>query len=131
MATPDLRILHFNDVYHIEPRSAYSLHAVTLIPSERDPVGGAARFVTVINEYRNKSRYAGQPDLLILFSGDAFNPSIESTITKVQWHVHITCVNDRANIWCRYYATQSRSMPPASEIMVCNCALWNVSINML
>jgi 5'-nucleotidase len=84
MAIPDLRILHFNDVYHIEPRSAYSFNTVTLIPSERDPVGGAARFVTVINEYRDKARYAGQPDLLILFSGDAFNPSIESTITKVQ-----------------------------------------------
>jgi hypothetical protein len=55
---------------------------MTLIHSERDPVGGAARFVSVIKEYRDK-RYAEQPDLLILFSGDVFNPSIESTVTKV------------------------------------------------
>jgi 5'-nucleotidase len=82
MATPDLRILHFNDVYHIEPRSGHFCQSMALTHSERDPVGGAARFVTVINEYRDKARYAGQPDLLILFSGDAFNPSIESTVTK-------------------------------------------------
>lgn len=66
---PDLRILHYNDVYHIDPSSA-------------EPVGGAARFITVCNEYRDSERFAGQPELLTLFSGDAFNPSLESSITK-------------------------------------------------
>ena len=51
--------------------------------SERDPVGGAARFVSVINEFRDKERYSGQVELITLFSGDAFNPSIESSVTKV------------------------------------------------
>ncbi|KAL2753115.1 hypothetical protein ACRALDRAFT_1066043 [Sodiomyces alcalophilus JCM 7366] len=66
---PDLRILHFNDVYHIDPSSA-------------EPVGGIARFTTAIKQYRDPERYRGQPDVLTFFSGDAFNPSLESAITK-------------------------------------------------
>jgi len=85
---PDLRILHFNDgelqtvrgmikfsmtdemsVYHIDASSA-------------EPVGGIARFKTLCDEYRNDVRYHGQPELLTFFSGDAFNPSLESSITK-------------------------------------------------
>ncbi|KAL8297761.1 hypothetical protein RB597_007237 [Gaeumannomyces tritici] len=66
---PDLRILHYNDVYHLDPSSA-------------EPVGGAARFMTLVNEYRSHERYGGQPELLSFFSGDVFNPSLESSITK-------------------------------------------------
>jgi 5'-nucleotidase len=66
---PDLRILHYNDVYHVDPSSA-------------EPVGGISRFMTVVREYREDDRYAGQPDLIPVFSGDSFNPSVESTVTK-------------------------------------------------
>lgn len=66
---PDLRLLHYNDVYHIDPSSA-------------EPVGGIARFVTVCKEYRDAERFRGQPELLTFFSGDAFSPSLESSITK-------------------------------------------------
>ncbi|OAL26806.1 hypothetical protein AYO20_09948 [Fonsecaea nubica] len=66
---PDLRLLHFNDVYHLD---AFS----------REPVGGVTRFQTVCNYYRNDERFSGQPDLIPLFSGDAFNPSLESSVTK-------------------------------------------------
>ncbi|KAK5272344.1 hypothetical protein LTR99_001735 [Exophiala xenobiotica] len=66
---PDLRILHYNDVYHLDASSA-------------EPVGGAARFQTVCNYYRNDTRFSGQPKLVTLFSGDAFNPSLESSVTK-------------------------------------------------
>ena len=67
---PDLRILHYNDVYHVEPGS-------------REPVGGIARFQTLCNSYASSSEeYAGQPELVTLFSGDAFNPSLESSVTK-------------------------------------------------
>ena len=45
-------------------------------------MGGIARFQTVVNEYRSNVRYADQPSLLTLFSGDAFNPSLESSVTK-------------------------------------------------
>ncbi|KIX96864.1 uncharacterized protein Z520_07584 [Fonsecaea multimorphosa CBS 102226] len=62
---PDLRLLHFNDVYHLD---AFS----------REPVGGVTRFQTVCNYYRDDERFSGQPGLVTLFSGDAFNPSLES-----------------------------------------------------
>ena len=50
-----LRIIHFNDVYNIEPR-------------EQEPVGGAARFVTKVRSFENEP--------MVLFSGDLLNPSL-------------------------------------------------------
>lgn len=32
--------------------------------------------------YRDDGQFAGQPDVLTFFSGDAFNPSLESSVTK-------------------------------------------------
>lgn len=66
---PDLRILHYNDVYHVDASSA-------------EPVGGIARFQTVVHQYRHGEEFKGQPELLTFFSGDAFNPSLESSVTK-------------------------------------------------
>lgn len=66
---PDLRLLHYNDVYHIDASSA-------------EPVGGIARFQTLVNYYRDGERFKDQPELLTFFSGDAFNPSLESSVTK-------------------------------------------------
>lgn len=51
-----ITIIHFNDVYNIEP-------------GEEEPVGGAARFITKAREY-------GQEQPLVLFSGDCLNPSL-------------------------------------------------------
>lgn len=58
-----LTILHYNDVYNIDQQ----------VKSE--PVGGAARFCTAINSFKNLNP-------LVLFSGDAFNPSMLSTFTQ-------------------------------------------------
>lgn len=66
---PEVRMLHYNDVYHVDGASA-------------EPVGGLARFMTLVGECRHGPQYAGQPELLTLFSGDAFNPSLESSVTK-------------------------------------------------
>jgi 5'-nucleotidase len=66
---PDLRFLHFNDVYHIEAGS-------------REPIGGAARFQTLVNHYRTDTAFTDEPALLTFFSGDSFNPSLESSVTK-------------------------------------------------
>ena len=55
-----LVILHFNDVYNIDEQ-------------QKEPVGGAARFASMIKSLN---------DPLVLFSGDAFNPSTLSTVTK-------------------------------------------------
>ncbi|KAJ5707664.1 hypothetical protein N7488_007465 [Penicillium malachiteum] len=69
IGAPDLRLIHYNDVYHVEPGSA-------------EPIGGAARFQSLVNYYRSDPRFTGQSDVLTFFSGDAFNPSLESSVTK-------------------------------------------------
>ncbi|KAI1371120.1 Metallo-dependent phosphatase [Hypoxylon crocopeplum] len=66
---PDLRIVHYNDVYHVDPSSS-------------EPVGGVARFMSLIKHYEEDEKFKGQPSLVTLFSGDAFNPSLESSVTK-------------------------------------------------
>jgi 5'-nucleotidase len=58
-----LTILHYNDVYNIDQQ----------VKSE--PVGGAARFTTAIHSFNSLNP-------LVLFSGDAFNPSMLSTFTQ-------------------------------------------------
>ncbi|KAK3727236.1 hypothetical protein QZH41_019303 [Actinostola sp. cb2023] len=57
-----LTILHFNDVYNIEPR-------------EKEPIGGAARFAHKLASYRHLNP-------LTVFSGDVLNPSMMSSVTK-------------------------------------------------
>ena len=57
VATEKLTLLHFNDVYNVEGRD------------KQEPVGGAARMRTAFKQYSEKNP-------LILFSGDAFAPSI-------------------------------------------------------
>ena len=52
-----ITVIHFNDVYNVESR-------------EVEPVGGAPRFLTAVNNVRKDC------DPLILFSGDIFAPSI-------------------------------------------------------
>ncbi|ORX63077.1 Metallo-dependent phosphatase [Hesseltinella vesiculosa] len=82
--TESLDILHFNDVYHVSP-------------GKEEPVGGASRFATVLKQCR-----ASLPNPLLLFSGDAFNPSLEgsvtrgSHITKVlnEYHIDVACVGN-------------------------------------
>jgi 5'-nucleotidase len=56
-----LKILHFNDAYKLEPFKS-------------EPVGGFARF--------HYAWMAEEKASLRLFSGDVFNPSLESTVTK-------------------------------------------------
>lgn len=67
-APAEVRLLHYNDVYHLEPSSA-------------EPVGGFARFMSVVDEYRS-ARETADVGLVTVFSGDAFNPSLESSVTK-------------------------------------------------
>ena len=38
--------------------------------------------MTLIDHYREAPEYAGQPEPLTFFSGDAFSPSVESSVTK-------------------------------------------------
>ncbi|KAA8496851.1 5'-nucleotidase [Porphyridium purpureum] len=66
----ELTILHFNDVYEIEERA-------------QEPVGGAARFASVVRRYERGCQVHAQdgaPQPLVLFSGDCFHPSMMSTV---------------------------------------------------
>jgi 5'-nucleotidase len=85
---PDLRLLHYNDVYHVEAGS-------------REPVGGISRFQTLCNQYQE-----GSPKLLTLFSGDAFNPSLESSVTKGSpGDLHNGMIQAdvmKVHIWCHF-----------------------------
>lgn len=68
MPQNDLVILHFNDVYNLEPQ-------------KEEPVGGAARFVSCVKSYQSLNP-------LVLFSGDVLNPSLCKHV-KVQgkWYI--------------------------------------------
>ncbi|XP_026333731.1 snake venom 5'-nucleotidase-like isoform X2 [Hyposmocoma kahamanoa] len=59
----DVVIIHYNDVYNIEQTT------------NTEPVGGALRFSTAVKAMQHLNP-------LILFSGDAFSPSMLSTFTK-------------------------------------------------
>lgn len=65
--TQQLELIHFNDVYHVSP-------------TKDEPIGGASRFATEIKQTLSESQLEDKP--LVLFSGDAFNPSLEGTITR-------------------------------------------------
>lgn len=56
-----IRIIHFNDAYKLEP-------------FKTEPTAGFARFANSWNSHKDAT--------LRLFSGDIFNPSLESTVTK-------------------------------------------------
>ncbi|KAJ2439298.1 hypothetical protein IWW46_004510 [Coemansia sp. RSA 2440] len=74
--TKTLRILHFNDVYHVAA-------------SDQEPVGGAARFGHLLHKQQEI-----EPSLT-LFSGDAYFPSLESTISRGE---HMLPVLNELNI---------------------------------
>lgn len=65
-----LHILHFNDVYNLDP-------SVT-----EEPIGGAARFATLMDYVQRDllTTYGCHP--LILFSGDFVGPSLMSVATR-------------------------------------------------
>ena len=58
-----LTLLHFNDVYNIEPR-------------EKEPVGGAARFATKLASFKRLNP-------LVVFSGDCLNPSMSKYVNEL------------------------------------------------
>ena len=65
-----ITLIHFNDVYNIEERS-----------NGKEPIGGAARFKSQIDSLRHL-------EPLILFSGDALNPS-NSQFSILYWCMRI------------------------------------------
>jgi 5'-nucleotidase len=68
------------------------LNMYNIEPSDRDPVGGAARFVALIKNIKSAAAAAGAAEPVVVFSGDAFNPSLMSTVTKGR-HM-VPCLNN-------------------------------------
>jgi hypothetical protein len=62
-AATEITLIHFNDVYNVDSR-------------EQEPVGGAPRFCTALKSYAHLNP-------IILFSGDAFAPSISESIQSI------------------------------------------------
>eukprot|EP00041_Stephanoeca_diplocostata_P032005 m.1012301 g.1012301 ORF g.1012301 m.1012301 type:complete len:965 (+) comp24066_c1_seq7:370-3264(+) len=62
-----LKLVHFNDVYNVTASKT------------ANPCGGAARFVHKVKGILEESN---QCKPIVVFSGDAFNPSLLSTVTK-------------------------------------------------
>ena len=61
-STKKLTILHFNDVYNVEPQKL-------------EPAGGAARMAHYVKTLHDENP-------LVLFSGDALNPSLSEYFEK-------------------------------------------------
>jgi 5'-nucleotidase len=73
--TSTLSLLHFNDVYRVTPQK------ISLHPPETIDV---TQFTALLHDLRDQwaLRDDGNRDGLVLFSGDVFSPSIESSVTR-------------------------------------------------
>jgi 5'-nucleotidase len=73
--TIQLPILHFNDVYRVRPQklSPHSLETIDV-----------TQFSALLDDIRSQwpEREDGKKDGLSLFSGDAFSPSVESSVSR-------------------------------------------------
>ena len=72
---PSLSLLHFNDVYRVTPQKISSQSLETI---------DVTQFTALLHDLRDQwvLRDDGNRDGLVLFSGDVFSPSIESTVTR-------------------------------------------------
>ena len=70
-----LPILHFNDVYRVRP--------FKLVPTSPDTID-VSQWAAMVNDVRDKwqQRPDGKREGLLLFSGDVFAPSTESSVTR-------------------------------------------------
>ena len=73
--TSTLSLLHFNDVYSVTPQKISSNPLETI---------DVAQFTALLHDLREQwaLRDDGNRDGLVLFSGDVFSPSIESSVTR-------------------------------------------------
>ena len=70
-----LSLLHFNDVCRVTPQKISSQSLETI---------DVTQFTALLHDLRDQwsLRDDGNRDGLVLFSGDVFSPSIESTLTR-------------------------------------------------
>ena len=70
-----LHLLHFNDVYRVQP--------FKLNPRSPETID-VTQFTAMLDDVRDQwaERADGRRDCLVLFSGDVFSPSVESSVTR-------------------------------------------------
>ena len=68
-------ILHFNDVYRVQP--------FKFIPTSPETID-VTQFAAMLDDLRDQwsDREDGKKEGLVLFSGDVFAPSVESSVTR-------------------------------------------------
>ncbi|EGN96165.1 hypothetical protein SERLA73DRAFT_170577 [Serpula lacrymans var. lacrymans S7.3] len=73
----EINLLHFNDVYRITSQKIYRT------PGHPETID-VTQFATLLNDVRDQwtEREDGGRDGLVLFSGDVFSPSVESSVTR-------------------------------------------------
>jgi hypothetical protein len=74
-----LSLIHFNDVYRVQPQKLSSRSPETI-----DVTQFAALLDDIRDSWANQSK-----DGLVLFSGDLFSPSVESSVTRGSHMVRI------------------------------------------
>ena len=77
-----LPIIHFNDVYRVRP---YKFN-----PPSKETID-VTQLAAMLDDVRNKwaLREDGTREGLVLFSGDVFAPSVESSVTRGS---HMVCL---------------------------------------
>ncbi|EPQ58734.1 hypothetical protein GLOTRDRAFT_104166 [Gloeophyllum trabeum ATCC 11539] len=70
-----LSVLHFNDVYRVRPQK---------VSSSSEEAIDVTQFCQLVDDIRDQwpRRADGGRDGLVLFSGDVFSPSVESSVTR-------------------------------------------------
>ena len=70
-----LPLLHFNDVYRVQPFKP--------TPSSKETID-VTQFAAMLDDLRDQwsDREDGKKEGLVLFSGDVFAPSVESSVTR-------------------------------------------------
>ena len=78
-----LPVLHFNDVYRVQP--------FKYTPSSPETID-VTQWTAMLDDIRGswKLREDGKRDGLVLFSGDIFSPSTESSVTRGS---HMVCIH--------------------------------------
>jgi hypothetical protein len=69
---PSISLLHFNDVYRVQPQK--------LSPESPDTID-VTQFAQMVNDIRESWKKSSKEGL-VLFSGDLFAPSVESSVTR-------------------------------------------------
>lgn len=98
-----LVLLHFNDVYELESRTT-------------EPAGGAARCAWLAGALRDVASANACPSLTV-FSGDALNPSLLSTVTRGKhmvgalngMGVDVACMGNHGEAWWAQSAGRTRA----------------------